>query len=217
MNLSRTLAAPLLLLAPVLLTPILLAQQPGPQDYPPPAQGQGNPGMYGQSGDPGERQRMSYEREQMHDEREDLGELGLPEGTFWLNPELAARIRISPDQAHRLSDTYLQGRLKIIQLEANEEMEEAKLDALESSPAMDNTEALAATDRLADARADTEKADAHLAFALRAILNSDQLTALRNGYMHAHMGTGRAPIQRQHPGGQPAPHPPTNQPAPPPA
>ena len=210
MNLSRTLAAPLLLLTPLLFTPILLAQQPG-QGYPPPAQGQYEPGMeHHQPGDYDQRQRMNDDREQMHDEREDLGELGLPQGPFWLNAELAAHIRLSPDQTHRLADTYLQGRLKIIQLEANEEMEEAKLDALESSPAMDNTEALAATDRLADARAATEKADAHLAFALRAVLTSDQLTVLRSGYLHAHMGPGRAPIQRHNPG-QSAPHPPTGQ------
>ena len=157
-------------------------------------------------------QRMMDEREQMRDEREDLGELGLPQGAFWLTPELAARIRLTPDQVHRLADTYLQGQLKIIQLEANEEMEEAKLDALESAPTMDDTQALAATDRLADARAATEKADAHLAFALRAILNGEQLAMLRNGYLHARMGNAGAPIHRQHPAGQPAP---AGQPGPP--
>ena len=181
----------LLCVAPILLfSPMLLAQGAGPQGYPGPDQGQGpnQPGMQYQSA---EREQMFTQREQMADEREDLGELGLPSGPFWLNPALAARVRLTPDQIHRLADAYLQGRLKIIQLEANEEMEEAKLDALESAPNMDNSEAIAATDRLADARAATEKADAHLAFALRAILNTEQLTVLKNGYMHARMGPAR--------------------------
>ena len=149
----------------------------------------------------------------MYDEREDLGELGLPQGQFWLNPELALRIGLSVDQIHRLTDTHLQGRLRIIQLEANEQMEEAKLDALESSPAMDNAEALAQTDRLADARAATEKADAHLAFAIRMILSSEQITMLRNGYMRAHMDSNHSPVH--HPGATHTPQ--ANQPAPPPA
>ena len=192
-------ATPILLLAP------MLAQQPAPQGNPPPPQGAGqnqqhmqhqqrHPRMQQQGGD---RERERDEREQMSDEREDLGELGLPYGPFWQNPELAMRIHLTPDQTHRLADAYLQGRLKIIQLEANEEMEEARLDNLESSPTMDSNEALAATDRLADARAATEKADAHLAFSIRAVLTADQLMMLRNGFMHGGMEGGRREYDRQ--------------------
>ena len=201
--------------APLLLVPsFLLAQQPGPQGYPPPPQGYGRADMERQSFDQ-EQERADHdqeraEREQMYDERQDLNEIGLPQGAFWLNPELASRVRITPDQMHRLADAYLQGRLKIIQLEANEEMEEAKLDAMESAPSMDNAEALGATDRIADARAAIDKADAHLAFALRAILSPEQLTLLRNGFLHdgpnaAHRQTRRpaggpqTPTQRQTP------------------
>ena len=180
-------ATPILLLAPMLAQQP--GQQPGPQGPPPPqSRGQYHPHMQQQGAD---YERERDEREQMSDEREDLGELGLPQGPFWLNPELVMRIQLTPDQVHRLADAYLQGRLKIIQLEANEEMEEAKLDHLESSPTMDSNEALAATDRLADARAATEKADAHLAFALRAILTADQLSMLRQGYLHVNMEGGR--------------------------
>ena len=190
--------APLLLLSPMLFA----------QGYPGPDQGHGpnQPGMPYQSAD---REQMYLQHEQMADEREDLGELGLPTGPFWLNPALVARVRITPDQVHRLADAYLQGRLKIIQLEANEEMEEAKLDALESAPNMDNSEAVAATDRLADARAATEKADAHLAFALRAILNQEQLAVLKNGYLHPRIGPARSQSARPatNPGAQPGAQP----------
>ena len=206
MKLSPLCIAPFLL-----LSPMLLAQGPGPQGYPSP--GQGQPDMQYPGTDRGQ---MRDQREQEYDERQDLGELGLPMGPFWLNPELAARVHLTSDQVHRLADAYLQGRLKIIQLEANEEMEQAKLDALESAPSMDNADALAATDRLADARAATEKADAHLAFALRAILTPEQIVVLRSGYLHAQMHG--APVQRQRPHGNPgAPPAPAGQQAQPPA
>ena len=181
--------------APVLfLSPTLFAQQPGPQSPPPPqARGQR---PYTNERPAADREQERVEREEMYDERQDLGELGLPQGAFWLDTDLASRIHLTSDQVHRLSDTYLQGRLKIIQLEANEQMEEAKLDAYEGSPTMDSNEAMSTTDRLADDRAATEKADAHLAFALRAILTPDQLSMLKNGYMHAHMDVARRQPRR---------------------
>ena len=216
MTFFRTCAAPLLL-----LTPMLFAQQPGPQGGPPPMQSQGQgpnqPGMHRGPADQADRQQMMDQQQEMYDEREDLGELGLPVGAFWLNPDLVAHVHITPDQVHRLADTYLQGRLKIIQLEANEEMEETKLDAMESEPMMNDTEALAQTDRLADARAATEKADAHLAFALRAILNPDQLTTLRNGYMHVYAAQVHGNGQAHHSAGAASAKHGAAQPAAPPA
>ncbi len=196
----------------LLLTPLLVAQQPGPQGNQTPGQGMDRGGMYHQPEDRADRERGMDERQEMYDEREDLGELGLPVGEFWLNAELVMRVGITPDQVHRLADTYLQGRLKLIQLDANEQMEEAKLDALESAPIMDNNETLAQTDRLADARAASEKADAHLAFALRVILNNDQVTLLRQGYLHGQMLGAQVP--NPHAGGQ---HSTAKQPARPPA
>lgn len=109
----------------------------------------------------------------------DLDDLGLPGGDFWLNPEIVARISLTPDQVHRLADTNLQGTLKLIQLDADLQMEQAKLEPMLSAPSVDTNATLAQLDRIADAKAAIDKADARLAFSLRAILTPDQLTKLR--------------------------------------
>ena len=121
------------------------------------------------------------EREQMRNEMQDLDELGLPPGQFWLNPDIVGMLSLTPDQVHRLAEAYLQGRLKLIQLDAAVQTEEAKLEPMLAAPVIDNDRALAQTDRIAEARAALDKADTHMAFALRAILTPDQLTRLRSG------------------------------------
>ena len=165
------------LIAPFLLcTSTLLAQQgPAPmQDQP-----HGPNRMQHAEPDRVDAERNSGEREQMRYEMEDLDELGLPPGQFWLNPEIAAMIHLTPDQVHRLAESYLQGRLKLIQLDAAVQTEEAKLEPMLAAPTIDNERALAQTDRIAEARAALDKADTHMAFALRAILTADQLTLMR--------------------------------------
>lgn len=155
--------------------------------------------------------RQDHERhaenyEQMHDERMDLDEVGLPSGEFWLNPDIVSFAEITPDQVHRLAETYLQGTLKLIQLDANVDMEEAKLEPMLASPEIDANAAIAQLDRIAEAKAAVDKADARLAFGLRATLTPAQLTRLRTGMSHRmpehEVGDGQAY--------HPAPPPPQN-------
>ena len=127
----------------------------------------------------------------MDDERMDLDELGLPPGEFWLNPEIVAHASLAPEQVKRLADTYLQGTLKLIQLDANLQMEEARLEPMMAAPVLDANAALAQLDRIADAKAAIDKADARMAFGLRAVLTADQLAKLRVGNPHEHFGQGR--------------------------
>lgn len=167
---------------PILAAPLLLcssalfAQQGPPQD-----QSSNQNRMHHAEPERGDAMRNSDQREQMRDEMQDLDELGLPPGQFWLNPDLVGMVSLTPDQVHRLAETYLQGRLKLIQLDAAVQTEEAKLEPMLATPVIDNDRALAQTDRIAEARAALDKADAHMAFALRAILTADQLTRLRTG------------------------------------
>ena len=189
-------------------TPLLFAQQPPPPaGATPPPSGQQHDKMH-HPGNHAVTQRSADQREEMQEERMDLGELGLPMGNFWLDPNLAARISLTQDQIRRLADTDLQGQLKSIQLEADLEMEQARLDAMETTATMDSAAALALTDRIADARAAIEKADAHNAFALRAILTPSQLTMLKTMPMYGGMergpgmqggGRGQQPMQDQMP------------------
>ena len=177
----------LMFIAPfVLSTPLLLAQQgnqpPQNQDRMHPVAGADHP-----NADHPNQERRTDDREQMEDERMDLDELGLPSGEFWLNPEIVAYAGMTPDQVHRLAETYLQGTLKLIQLDANLQMEEAKLEPMLAAPAIDANATLAQLDRIADAKAAIDKADARMAFGLRAVLSPDQLARLRTGNPHRMM------------------------------
>ena len=96
-------------------------------------------------------------------------------------------VSLTPDQVHRLAEAYLQGRLKLIQLDAAVQTEEAKLEPMLAAPVVDNERALAQTDRIADARAALDKADSHMAFALRAILTPQQLDLMRTGIRERQM------------------------------
>lgn len=198
----------------VLTTPFLLAQQDTPahpavppqpnsqQSGLPPQRGMGpqgrmhrGPGANRQGGE-----RRADAREQRTDERMDLDELGLPEGEFWTNPEVAAQIGMTPDQVHRIADTYLQGTLKLIQLDANLQMEEAKLEPMLGATPLDTNATLAQIERIADDKAAIDKADARLAFALRATLTPEQLAKMQASRAHHAMqheayGPGDGPMQ----------------------
>ncbi len=176
--------------APLLFCSATLFAQQGP----PPTQDHGQTRMHHPGDDRADVERSADEREQMRNEMQDLDELGLPPGQFWLNPDLVAAISLTPDQVHRLAETYLQGRLKLIQLDAALQTEEAKLEPMLAAPVIDNDLALAQTDRIAEARAALDKADAHMAFALRAILKADQLTRLRTG-LHGQQTAAAGPRQ----------------------
>ena len=177
-------AAPLLLCSST-----LFAQQGPPQD-----QSSGQNRSHRTEPERVDATRSSEEREQMRDEMQDLDELGLPPGQFWLNPDIVGMVSLTPDQVHRLAETYLQGRLKLIQLDAAVQTEEAKLEPMLAAPVIDNELALAQTDRIAEARAALDKADAHMAFALRAVLKTEQLSRLRVG-LRGQQTAGAGPRQ----------------------
>ncbi len=99
-----------------------------------------------------------------------------------------------------MTDTYLQGTLKLIQLDANLQMEEARLEPMLAALPMDTNATMAQIEHIADARAAIEKADVRLAFGLRAVLTPDQLTRLRAGKpyrMQRQDNMGDAPMPPQ--------------------
>ena len=182
----------LLFVAPFLLCSSTLFAQQGPplvQD-----QTHGSNRMHRPEADHAEEEHRSDEHAQMRDLMQDLDELGLPPGQFWLNPDIISMVNLTPDQVHRLAEVYLQGRLKLIQLDAAVQTEEAKLEPMLAAPVIDNERALAQTDRIAEARAALDKGDAHMAFALRAVLTSDQLNLMRTGHQ-GHQGSGSGSAQ----------------------
>ncbi|MBV8897110.1 MAG: Spy/CpxP family protein refolding chaperone [Acidobacteriaceae bacterium] len=97
-----------------------------------------------------------------------------PPGTFWNDPGVVARLDITPDQQKRMEALFQQNRPKLMTLSSSLEMQEAPLHQLLEADHPDEPRVLAQIDKIAQARADLEKANARFLLGLRNILTPDQ-------------------------------------------
>ena len=107
-----------------------------------------------------------------------------PGGMWWDNPDMVRRLEISPDQQKKMDDIFQQNRIKLIDLQAALEKEEVTMQGLMKGPQLDDSKILPLIDRIAQARAELEKADARMMVAIRHVLTSEQwqkLNELRPG------------------------------------
>ena len=133
-------------------------------------------------------------------------------GEFWKNPEVVAKLGLSPDQVKKLDDLALKNKLDEIHLRATLEEDEALLKPIVESPTFDEKKADAQIDKIAEAHAALEKARAKGMFSARAVLTADQWTKLHSheGMMRHGMGEGpggmrqHGPREGQGPGAPPA-------------
>ena len=78
-----------------------------------------------------------------------------------------------------MDDIFQESRLQLIDLQANVQKQEVMLEPLLSANPLDTARAQAQIDKVADARADLEKANAKMLLGIRAVLTPDQWTKLR--------------------------------------
>jgi Spy/CpxP family protein refolding chaperone len=90
-----------------------------------------------------------------------------------------ARLGLSADQQKRIDTLFQQDRLKLIDLTASVEKEEATLEPLLEVDQPDEKSVLAQIDRIAQARAELEKADARMLLGFRRVLSADQWRRLQ--------------------------------------
>ena len=144
-----------------------------------------------------------------------------PRGRWWNNPEVAQKLGLSTDQQKKMDDIFQQSRLKLIDQHAAVEKEETILEPLLSAEQPDETRVLAQIDKVAQARAELEKANARMLLGLRGALTTAQWKTLQTLGPEERMGR-RGPDDRRGrhgpdrpPAGNGAPAAPGN--APPPA
>jgi Spy/CpxP family protein refolding chaperone len=146
-----------------------------------------------------------------------------PRGRWWNNPEVAQKLGLSTDQQKKMDDIFQQSRLKLIDQHAAVEKEETILEPLLSAEQPDETRVLAQIDKVAQARAELEKANARMLLGLRGVLTTAQwktLQTLRPESREARRGGPdgpRGPRGRRAPDGPPdgnGPAAPGNPPAP---
>ncbi|SFS08915.1 protein refolding chaperone Spy/CpxP family [Granulicella pectinivorans] len=167
---------------------IAFAQQAPP---PPPAQGAPDQQPHGRmGGGPGGPARgMEGRHEGMRGGMRGEGRI-VPPGMWWKNPELATRIGLTADQTKKMDDIFLQARIKLIHMKASLEEEELLLEPLINANPPDSAKALAQIGRIADTRADLEKANAGMLLSIRAVLTPDQWTKLHEHSEREHRGPG---------------------------
>jgi Spy/CpxP family protein refolding chaperone len=102
-----------------------------------------------------------------------------PRGRWWNNPDVAQKLGLSADQQKKMDDIFLQSRLKLIDQHAAVEKDEAILEPLLSAEQPDETRILAQIDKVAQSRAELEKANARMLLGLRGVLTTAQWKTLQ--------------------------------------
>lgn len=120
------------------------------------------------------------------------GPFGVGEhGMWWKDPNLVQELNVTPDQVKRMDGIVEQSRIHLIDLNANLQKQEILLEPMLDANPVDTAKAMAQIDKVAQARADLEKADARMFLGIRAVLTADQWTKLNEhhrGPRHDHGG-----------------------------
>ena len=143
------------------------------------------------------------------------------QGRFWNNPRIVEKLKLTDVQRKEFDNIFLQHREKLIDLRASLQKAELALEPLVRDSQPNETKILAQIDKVAQARAELEKAHAAYLLAIRGKLTAEQWTLLqelranrgRDGE-HRSQGQGRQGGWRQG-GGQYNRHTPSQQPPPP--
>jgi Spy/CpxP family protein refolding chaperone len=105
--------------------------------------------------------------------------LGVPGGRWWTRPEMAQRLGLTADQTKKMDDVFQQHRLKLIDLNAAVQKEEVIMEPLISAEQPDEAKIIAQIDKVAQARADLEKANARMLLGIRRLLTQEQWNKLK--------------------------------------
>ncbi len=114
-------------------------------------------------------------------------------GHWWNNPAMVEKLKLTDEQRKAMDAILLEHREKLIDLRANLEKAEVVLEPMMRDDQPNETTILAQIDKVAQARADLEKANARFLLAIRGKLTPEQwktLQATRMNRMHRGWGQG---------------------------
>jgi len=138
------------------------------------------------------------------------------QGRWWNNPRIVDVLKLTDEQRKAMDNVLLDHREKLIDLRANLEKAELAMEPLLNADQPNETQILAQIDKVAQARAELEKANARFLLALRGKLTPEQWKQVQdfrnNGGLQRNRWGQRRDMRR--PGAMPPP-PDGSQPAPP--
>jgi len=100
-------------------------------------------------------------------------------GRWWKNPQMVEKLGVTADQQKKMDDIFQQHRLKLIDVTAAVEREEVTLQPMMEADQPDEAKIVAQIDKVAQARAELEKANARMLLGIRRILTPDQWKKLQ--------------------------------------
>jgi len=100
-------------------------------------------------------------------------------GKWWKNSEVVQKLQLSEAQINQLEQTFLDHRLKLIDLRADVERQEARLQPLIEADQIDEAKAVAQIDAVLAARAKLEKQNTMLMLSIRRVLSVEQWKKLQ--------------------------------------
>ena len=114
-----------------------------------------------------------------------------PGGKWWDDQAIVKHLGITADQQKKMDDIWQQSRPRLIDLSATLEKENVAMEGLMKGPQLDDSRILPVIDRIAQARAELEKADARLMLAIRHVLTPEQWQKMdEQGPESHHAGPG---------------------------
>jgi Spy/CpxP family protein refolding chaperone len=112
-------------------------------------------------------------------------------GRWWKDPQMVEKLGVTADQQKKMDDIFQQHRLKLIDVTAAVEREEVILEPMMAADQPDEAKLVAQIDKVAQARAELEKANARMLLGIRRILTPDQWKKLQAEAPRAGRGPGR--------------------------
>jgi Spy/CpxP family protein refolding chaperone len=95
-------------------------------------------------------------------------------GRWWNNPKVAEQLKLTEEQRKTFDGIMLEHRARLIDLRANVEKAELEMEPLVGADQPNETRILAQIDKVAQARAELEKANARFLLAIRNKLTPEQ-------------------------------------------
>jgi periplasmic protein CpxP/Spy len=105
--------------------------------------------------------------------------LGMREGRWWNDPAMVEKLKLSDDQRKSMDKILLDHREQLVDMRAAVEKAELEMEPLVQDDSPNEARILAQIDKVAQARAELEKANARFLLAIRGKLSPEQWKGLK--------------------------------------
>jgi Spy/CpxP family protein refolding chaperone len=123
-------------------------------------------------------------------------------GRWWNNPKVVERLKLTDEQRKTFDGILLEHREKLIDLRANVEKAELEMESLIGTDQPDEARILSQIDKVAQSRAELEKANARFLLAIRNKLTPEQWKQVQAYRASRGQERGGGEFERHERGGQ---------------